>query len=197
MGANENVNLSTVPGVDTVVPAPPTHSLTGTITVPCADTTVPTSPIPNTTGHVDIVLPTPPPILSATAPADPTIHTGDVGLSNLCGSVDDGKDSVGNENSNIIGSGTHAVVPTSNPEPDDNVVLDGVAGLVEVNDAEASDKLTASPSSPSDDELTTLSGWLKTSVKYFRSILLQKSWHSLISKWLMFEQHCQHEGVSP
>ena len=44
--------------------------------------------------------------------------------------------------------------------------------------------------------MLTLSGWLKDSAEYFWAILTDKHWQDLISKWLIFEQCCQIEGVS-
>jgi len=45
-------------------------------------------------------------------------------------------------------------------------------------------------------DASPLSGWLKDSAVYFRAILSDKNWQGLISRWLVFEQCCQMEGVS-
>ena len=122
--------------------------------------------------------------------------TNDDELASRAKSMGDGSggDSAVNEDSLSQGGG----VIRDEPE----TAVDGVVSNSTI-ESDGTSTLASTPSiSPSSalwsfsGDVLSLSGWLKNSATYFSTILTDKSWLDLISKWLVFEQACRTEGVS-
>ena len=132
------------------------------------------------------------PILLASLPADPTTPaTSNTSIDSTRMLLEDdhsnnepGDDATNNDQPLAHHGATSGAILSANDSHNPGRVDDNVGGAVSCGVATIS------------DDTSTLSGWLKDSVLYFRAILTDKDWQDLISKWVTFELCCRTEGVS-
>jgi hypothetical protein len=137
-----------------------------------------TPTLPSTTAIASM-----PPTLVPANLAASTTSSGGVNDDKLSGAKlmgDDGGNSTTNDNNLPSGGGSVRVGNESEPVMDTS------------DDVSSGSNTTLTIS----DDILPLSGWLKDAATYFRTILTKKAWLDLVSKWLIFEQACQTEGVS-